>query len=53
MFFKDFTLHFNALSQGLQTTTHEPNPAREAVLSLMKKFTIFAKNLLIWRNGIL
>ena len=40
MFFKYFTLHFNALNQGLQTTTHEPNPARDAVSSHLKKYFV-------------
>jgi len=40
MFFKDFTLHFNALNQGLQTTAHEPNPAREAVSSDQTKHIV-------------
>jgi len=54
MFFKDFTLHFNALNQGLQTVAHNPNLTREAIssdpksiLSLIKKCTTFTKILLI------
>jgi len=40
MFFKYFTLHFNALNQGLQTTAHELNPARDAVSSDPRKHCI-------------
>jgi len=37
MFVKYFTLHFNALNQGLQTTAHEPNPTCDAVSSDPRK----------------
>jgi len=54
---KDFTLNINALNQGLlsklkptsQIRIAKPfHPTCKNVLSLVKKFTIFTKNLLIW-----
>jgi len=51
MLFKDFTLHFNALNQGLQTIVHETNPAGEAISSDPRKhFVTNEQNLLYLRK---